>query len=110
MDDRERRFGLNEALFREVNERVRSITEGFGEPLEEVQFVCECGDVGCMERVRLPLSEYERVRSRGRLFVIVPGHEEPNVEAVVEKHEGWAVVRKNPGAPSELAEMTDPRA
>jgi hypothetical protein len=110
VDERERRIGLNEALFREVNERVRSITEGFGEPLEQVQFVCECGDAGCMERVLLALRDYERVRSNGGLFVIVPGHEVPDVESVVEKHEGWAVVRKNPGAPSELAELTDPRS
>jgi hypothetical protein len=109
VDDRQRKIGLNEALFREINERVRGISEGFGEPLEEAQFVCECGDDLCMERMRLSLRDYERVRSAGDLFVVVPGHETENVESVVELHDTWAIVRKRAGAPAELAEQTDPR-
>jgi hypothetical protein len=110
MNDRERRIGLNEALFREVNERVRGITEGFREHLDEAQFVCECGDDLCLERVRLALRDYERVRSAPDLFVVVSGHENSGVESVVERHDGWAVVRKRAGAAAELAERTDPRS
>jgi hypothetical protein len=109
VDDRQRRIGLNEALFREINERVRDITEGLGEPLEEAQFVCECGDELCKERIRLTLRDYERVRSRSDTFLVVPGHELPDVESVVERHDEWAAVRKRSGGLAEVAEQTDPR-
>jgi hypothetical protein len=110
MDERERRIGLNETLFREVNERVRGINDSFGERLEEAQFVCECGDETCMERVRLPVADYERVRSDAELFVVKPGHEIGDVEVVVERHEGWDVVKKRSGEPAELARERDPRS
>jgi hypothetical protein len=42
MDERERRIGLNEALFREVNEAVSDINADFEAP--DFEIVCECGD------------------------------------------------------------------
>jgi hypothetical protein len=38
------------------------------------QFVCECGSVSCRGFVRLALSEYERIRRRRALLLLV-GHE-----------------------------------
>jgi hypothetical protein len=110
MDERRRRIGLNEALFREVNERVRGINAEFGERLAEAQFVCECGDDGCTARVVLPLTEYERIRSDPVLFIIFPGHEIAEVESVVEEHEAYHVIRKRAGEPRRIAEQTDPRS
>jgi hypothetical protein len=110
MDERARRIGLNEALFREVNERVRAINAEFGERLTESQFVCECGDNECTGRVLLPVVEYERIRSDPALFVVCPGHEVPEVESVVEEHEDYIVIRKRAGEPERIAERTDPRS
>ena len=42
IDERERRLGLNEALFREVNERLRGLNEAFGEVTNRMELVCEC--------------------------------------------------------------------
>jgi hypothetical protein len=109
VDERAERIGLNEALFREVNERVRSINQGFGEPLPETDFVCECGHDSCTERVRMTLDAYEELRSDPTRFAIRPGHQIPDVETVVEEHEGYAVVEKHEGDPAALAEETDPR-
>jgi hypothetical protein len=108
--DRERRIGLNEALFREVNERVRGINETLGERLDQAQFVCECGDDACTERIRLAISDYERVRAEAGLFLIKPGHEIDDVEIVLERHEEWAIVKKRAGRPAEIAGETDPRS
>ena len=69
------RAGRNEVVFREVNERLRELGEGFSLVSEVAEFVCECGDSGCAERIELNLAEYERVRSDPTWFVIVPGHE-----------------------------------
>ena len=109
MDPRAERIGKNEALFREVNERVRDVTAGFGGTFDDAEFVCECGDRGCTARIRVPLRDYERVRGDGALFLIKGGHEIPDVEDVVEEHETYAVVRKRAGDPAALARQADPR-
>jgi hypothetical protein len=110
MEDRDERLGLNEALFREVNERVKGINEGFGTPLGEAEFVCECGKDACTERIRMPLSEYEAVRADPRHFLVKEGHEIADVEWVVRRGDGYLVVEKKPGVPASVAEQTDPRS
>ena len=110
MEEHERRIGLNEALFREVNERVRTINEGFSQVLEDAEFICECGNEGCAERITLTLADYERIRSDPTWFIVKPGHETMHVESVVERHEGWWVVKKTRGEAADLAEELDPRS
>ena len=107
VDSRAERIGKNEALFREVNERVREITGGFGE-LPDAEFVCECGDVECAERIRVVLGEYEDVRKSPTYFLVKPGHEIPDVETVIETHDTFVVVAKRTEA-ADIAVETDPR-
>jgi hypothetical protein len=109
MDERARRIGENEAIFREVNERVRKTSETFAVDTGEAQFICECGRATCMERITLTLAEYEDVRSDPTTFAIVPGHEEPDVEYVIAENDRFAVVRKRAGDPAALAADRDPR-
>ena len=109
MDVRRKRLGLNEALFREVNERVKGISDEFNVPLSEAEFVCECGDESCTQRIRLTMAEYEELRSEPTHFAIVPGHEIHDVEILVEHCGGYDVVAKRPGEPARIAEETDPR-
>jgi hypothetical protein len=109
VDDRERRFAENEALFRQVNERVKELNRGFSVVLERGDYVCECGSVDCVERVSLTPEEYERVRAEPTLFVVAPGHVAPEVESLVYAGDGYEVVRKNGGGPAEIARETDPR-
>lgn len=109
MDDRTVRVGENEAIYREVNERVAELSDRFGIEQERIQFVCECGNGGCIERITLTRAAYEHVRESGRRFALVPGHEIPDLEDVVEEHENYVVVEKRPGAPAAVAEGTDPR-
>jgi hypothetical protein len=108
-DERARRIGLNEALFRQVNEQIESLNKDFGKPAV-MSAICECGDGECMERLEIPLGDYERVRADPLLFVVVPGHEIADVESVVEHAEGWDVVRKHDGTATRMAEKTDPRS
>jgi len=94
-DARRRRLAKNEALFRDVNERVEEIATGHGEP-EIVEFLCECVDVECLRRVELSVDVYERIRSDPAQFFVTPGHERPDVEDVIEEEPGYVVVRKHP--------------
>ena len=85
----------NEALFREVNERIAELTEandaGGG---DAISFVCECSSLECGGHVALTLEEYAGVRARPRVFAVVPGHERLDVERVVEEGRGYYVVEK----------------
>jgi len=109
MGERTRRVGENEAIYREVNERVAELSDRFGIEQERIEFVCECGDGGCIERIALTRDEYEHVRDDPRRFATVPGHEIPDLEDVVERHERYVVVEKRPGEPAAVAEESAPR-
>jgi hypothetical protein len=109
MDERQRRIGENEVIFREVNERVRETNEAFGVAVGDAEFVCECGTPTCVERVRMSLADYEQIRSEPTTFLIVPGHDAGNIEDVVRREEQFWVVRKDAELAEEIATETDPR-
>lgn len=109
MDDRARRVGENEILYRAVNERIKDLNRAFGAVAETMNVVCECGDAACTQQIEIDVPAYERVRANPTLFVVRPGHEEPGVEDVAERMGGYVIVRKRHGGPAELAEATDPR-
>ena len=104
----ERRIAQTEGLFRTANE---AIERGLwpNEERETVRFRCECGRVACHGVVELTLAEYEEVRADPRHFVVIPGHEAPGVETVVEQRERYLVVSKI-GLGGAEADRTDPRS
>jgi len=105
--EREERIARNESLFRAANEQIAGWEERVREDATEPYF-CECGNPKCDEKVVLRASDYERVRSDSHRFFVVPGHEIPDVETVIERHEDWAVIEKSP-AVEDIVEGTDPR-
>jgi hypothetical protein len=112
-EERRDRVAKNEALVRSLNERVLEVAEPFLEvggarETERVAFVCECGRDQCYETIELLVEEYERARELPTRFVVVPGHELPEVERVVSRGERFALVEKHPEE-SEIAAATDPR-
>lgn len=109
-EERERRVGLNEALFRDINERVKDLNETFATFTGSMDIICECGSTSCLERIRIPPAEYEQIRRDATTFAVVTGHEIPDVEEVVEQRRGYDVIRKRAGVPAAMAEQTDPRS
>jgi hypothetical protein len=108
----EERLARNEAIFREINERTRSLQERFGpeDPTTAYEeFLCECGDQLCVERVKLTVSEYESVREEATQFVVRPGHSVPGIERVVSNNDRYVVVIKL-GDAAEVASDRDPRS
>ena len=110
MDEREARVGMNEALFRAVNERIEDVNESFAIVTDEFDVICECGDAGCVAQIRIASGAYERVRAGATLFIVVPGHEAVEIEEVVDKQDAYYIVRKQSGFPKRVAERTDPRS
>jgi hypothetical protein len=108
MEERERRIGMNEALFREVNERLEELAQSFAHP-GTLDLICECGNASCASRIEMNTEEYEQVRSDSATFAVVQGHDIPDLEEIVERRKRYDVVRKLAGEPEELAEKTNPR-
>ena len=109
MDTRQQRVGKNEVVFRDVNERINDINRDMGFN-EEADFICECGNAECAAPITLKLAEYEAVRAYPTRFAILPGHEIPDVERVVQQNDRYAVVEKAPAAAAQIAIDHDPRA
>jgi hypothetical protein len=107
MSESDERKGRNEALFREVNERLEDRAAAAAtEPVFMV--VCECVSEECVARIEISFTAYEGIRSNPRTFVIAPGHSDPGCERVVSWRAGYEVVEKH-GDAGIVAELEDPR-
>lgn len=91
MNGHERR-ATTESLFRDVNERIAESAERFD--ATGTEFVCECSDPNCTHRVAASLQEYEQVREEPTTFLLVPGHEELDIERVVSDRGRFRIVEK----------------
>jgi hypothetical protein len=100
MEARDARLATNEALFREVNERIHEVGERLQVmPDDELlEFHCECGRPECDTLVSLTPSEYRHVRSDNDRFAVVPGHEDKKLERVMERTDRYFIVDKRPEA------------
>jgi hypothetical protein len=101
----EQRAARNEALFREVNENIARLEDRHGLTAIEPVYVCECADAGCAEQVAIDPETYRRVRREPRLFFVRPGHEDAQLERIVERSDNYFIVEKT-GAAGEVAEQT----
>lgn len=105
------RVGKNQALFREVNERIKDVSGRLvafdGDAT--LQFVCECSDETCNEPVEATLAEYEAVRREPTHFLVAPGHVwRPELERTVAEELRHVVVEKL-GEAGEVAAEEEPR-
>jgi hypothetical protein len=95
--ERRERIARNEVAARELNEKL-----GMG------TFLCECGDLECSAAVRLPRELYDSIRADPMLFFARPGHEKPEAENVVKRHDDFVVVRKHEDV-ADIVRERDPR-
>ena len=98
------RLARNQTIFRELNERIQELADPDG----PIRFVCECSHVGCEATVELGRAEYESVRSESTHFVVASGHNLPEIERVVGRTDGYAVVEKMIG--KAFSKASDPRS
>jgi hypothetical protein len=110
MDEGRRRRAANEAVFREVNERIEGLQRDFSLTADEpLHVVCECDRLDCSVGLDVPVDVYERTRQDPARFLVAPGHEDGEVEEVLDSGGNYLIVRKRPGEPQEVAAETDPR-
>ena len=107
MTESAERKARTEAAFREVNERIAENAVRF--EAGETDFICECDDTQCTERVEATLVEYEHVRADGARFLIAPGHADSAIELVVERRAGFMIVEKVSVIARAVARRLNPR-
>ena len=105
---REDKLALNQAVFREVNERIRELADGGRWAAGTLDLVCECSDDGCTASISVTVDDYEAVRSFPARFLIYPRHEVAQIEQLVGGGRGYEIVEKLGEAASLVADL-DPR-
>jgi hypothetical protein len=104
--ERERRAARNQLLFREVNERIASLADRALLPeIAPIEVTCECVDMSCTSTIQISLHEFAEIDRATNRFLVVPGHELPDVEDVVERRDRFLIVSKR-GAGADLVERS----
>ena len=111
LSDRQEQAAKNQGLFREINERVKELNEGFSLVSPIGEWICECANDKCTETVAMSADEYEAIRSDGVRFFVAPDDEHvwPDVERVTDRNERYWIVEKF-GQAGKLAIDADPRS
>jgi hypothetical protein len=72
-------------------------------------FIWECADPACAQRVTAELDDYEDVRGEATRFLIAPGHEVPAIERIVERTGEYDVVEKLGDTVRRIVRRLNPR-
>jgi hypothetical protein len=86
----EERIRQTEVFFRALNEEILRVGTDSG-----FDVVCECGNPLCTQRMSISPSTLHALYSQPNLFLVLPGHEIPEVESVVDEIDGYLVVQKD---------------
>jgi hypothetical protein len=101
-----KRLAENEVIFREANSNIAEfiITEEGANTEKKIPFYCECSDRSCKERIKLTPKDYKKCHKSKRQFVVIPGHEVPQIEKVIKEKDKFNVIEKfgDPPPPEDI--------
>jgi hypothetical protein len=87
---RAERVVQTERFFHAINEEIVQRDSG-----HLVDYLCECGNPLCTETIVLDATMLMRLHAKPNLFVVLNGHEIPDVETIVDRSDGYLIVRKD---------------
>ena len=100
------RAAKNQALFREVNERIQALRQ----PSTFVEFICECSRADCDEKVEMTHQEYDTLRSSSNRFAVKPGHGVRGLDVLVVDHAQRFEEVEKVGRAKHVVNDLDPRS
>ena len=108
MDEAIARAARNQALFREINEATEPMKETAADITPYAEWLCECANGDCLERISMTTGEYRTLRETPTHFAVAPGdqHVIPNIERIVDKTDRYWIVEKL-GAAAEIVQQLD---
>jgi hypothetical protein len=87
----------NEMIFKMRNDKASTlasdILDGSSKDTYMLNFICECSDEHCTSKIEMTLSQYQKVRSSPAKFIVQAGHEQTDIERIVQR-EPFNVVEK----------------
>jgi hypothetical protein len=83
----------NEEVFRDVNDRIDAGADRL-QVATPLPFHCECSDAACVENISVAPDDYKHVVSERFHFMVIPGHENNEIERVVARRSDFLVVEK----------------
>lgn len=102
-----RRMEENQLYFRRPNQKVAggfdelkkiAKDQGDNELLKDadpiINFFCECSDEDCKQRIRFRPGRYRALHKNKSHFTIMPGHDVPEIEHIVESSKNYIIVEK----------------
>jgi hypothetical protein len=88
-------------LIREVNERINELSVSWPND-EPREFLCECGDEGCIEAILVTRTDYEAAREQSGRHVVTSDHRDETGVSVLMTRGGYSIVEYR-------RTLTDPR-
>jgi hypothetical protein len=108
----------NEVMSRKPNEKVSQAFDFLNKVAQEdgqehllppidpnILFFCECSDEKCKERIELKKSTYDKIHQNSMHFLLVPGHNIPSIERIVQSEDNYLVVEKFQTPPDNAADF-----
>jgi ANTAR domain-containing protein len=86
---REKRMVETEELYRQVNDAIAE-----NRTVDGQLYMCECANPYCNETMQLTSEDIEVLHSMPGYYIILPGHEVPDVESVVHSTDSYEIVNK----------------
>ena len=82
-------------MFRAVNRELEEATvDAGGDPEDQFEILCECGEPDCDTKLTLTISEYDEAHRERDRFIVGVEHEDPGIERVVMRRDSYLVVDK----------------
>jgi hypothetical protein len=95
VNPRNERIAKNEVVMRAANREIKHAEEEVGNGSQgRFEVLCECGREDCDGMLSLTVAEYEEFHRQRDRFVVLPGHNTPDIESVVEERDDYLVVDK----------------
>ncbi len=94
--DRDQRLRENEERFRRGNHAIEHAAARMGGCEELIPFLCECSNGRCLATVSVRGSDYARLRDKPHHYILLPGHETPGVDIVIDTLGEYLIVEKTP--------------
>ena len=109
--NRANRAAKNQSLFRAINERVKDLNVSFSTISPVSEWICECANDTCTEKVPMSMDDYEAIRADPARFFVAPNDEHvwADVESVTNRNARYWIVEKD-GEAARVAAHLDPRS
>lgn len=85
------RMRENEERFAHANDKISDAAIRL--KVDPVPFFCECSATDCTELIYVTLEAYQAVR-KSKGFMLLPAHDDPDVEQVIHDRGSYLVVEK----------------